>query len=429
MNSAPPVGSRRWLKLFFLLTGIEGLLAAGITLLIPADPKNAVLFGFSLARIGMVAGLAGISAAALFLAFSLSRFPALYGKLDDHLRSPWVQALPPVLLGIALAGLFVAQASLSMLTRIAPSLLFAWLAGLQWVYFALHDHRRQVAAVLIPAGARRHERWFATISILMAYVALFLPVGISGWMNGAPWNTLPEFIVAALVIPFGALVGWRYYTDRRVFLALAVVVIIRCSLLLAAPAPGLNVRVYRGETQMVEQDWMRSYATILFPGFSDVMLQPYASLREFPVEWVNVPRFDYDQLWVGVEVHGYAALNAGEKLVITAQGMEHAATWYRDLSTGQVFPVEVWDGAQSLDAGIYQRLPGLQRLEVQGRFNLRREHHAELDAVIIEPSGQARSAFDSGIFWRSQDDLDRAAAALPVYSLLAALTGGLVLLI
>lgn len=429
MNDAASTGSRRWLKTLLLLTGIEGLAAAAITLLIPADPKNAVLLGFSLARLGLMAGLVGISAAALLLAFSLDRYPALSINVDRILKKPWAQALPPVLLALVTAGLFAAQASLSMLTRLAPGLLFAWLAGLQWVYFTLRYHPRKVAEIAFPAGARRHDHWFAAASIMMAYIALFLPVGIPGWTNGAPWNTLPEFALTALVIPFGALVGWRFYANRKVFWLLAAVLVIRGALLLTAPSPGLNVRIYGGEAQMDAQQWTPTYATILFPGYSDVMLQPYSSMREFPLEWVNVPRFNYDRLWVGVEVYGYAALNAGDRLVFTAQGMDRAAVQYRDVNTGQMFPVEVWDGAQPVDAGIYERLPGLQQLEMQGWFTLLPGQHSELDALIIEPSGQARPAFAAGIFWRSQYDLQRAAAARPIHSLLANLTGALALLI
>lgn len=136
----------RILRLTLWASLLTSLITLGYLLWLPADPKNAFLFGFSPARLTVVAGLALAAALAAWLLWQPARWPALQARISAVLgRYALLASL--LLAAVALAGLYYQiDASfhflpddLVRLQRMMPPVLWAmaqalllWLAVQLW---------------------------------------------------------------------------------------------------------------------------------------------------------------------------------------------------------------------------------------------------------------------------------------------------------
>lgn len=167
----------------FGVTALEAAAAAARLALIPADPKNALLLGFSASRLAMMAVLLAAAALSAWLSWAARR-SQMAARLQGLLEK---RGLFLAVVGALLAALvswsvlvylhsYPGDALLSQYTRVAPLLYFAVLACLQavlalvWMRLGLHfDALRSEKPVLLLAGG-----------ILGVFLLLWLLIALTG---------------------------------------------------------------------------------------------------------------------------------------------------------------------------------------------------------------------------------------------------------
>lgn len=170
---------------YYLWAGVvEGVLALAILLLIPSDPKNAWLFGFSKSRLAIAAGISLVAAAFGGLAWRVGKNP--YGTTPDRVAKfagdfPLFGPVMLTLYGAALFGtylyLYFGFQPLStlqgVLVRIFPVVFYVFTrwgqAIVVWVKLAQHGPSTEV--VNQPGAIQITP---AKVAILLAGIAIFL---------------------------------------------------------------------------------------------------------------------------------------------------------------------------------------------------------------------------------------------------------------
>ncbi len=350
------------LHLFFWISGLELFAAAGASLLIAPDPKNAFLFGFSKTRLALVAGLL-LAGMALWIAGRLlERRKWLKPALERALSSAKAQEVLPVLVLLGAGTLCGSAFSPSSLVRLAPALIGLWLVGLEWALLSLRYPRKLDERPLPPRRA-----WIAALTAICLYAALALPARVPAHfgLDGLPWENPLEFALAALALPLALLVNWRFFALRKALAGAGVLLALRVVMMVYAPQSGIDVRLYTSREQMDAGRWQRSYASLLDPSVTTVLAGSYDSYRQFPMEWINRDNFDREQTWITLDVSSYIALGPDELVSIQAQGLKKGSAQLTDLDSGETIPVPVLDGAQPLDFSVFDN-----RLDHSGRFRL-----------------------------------------------------------
>ena len=251
-------------------------------------------------------------------------------------------------------------------------------------------------AVVRPHGQRC---LWTLVSLVSLAGVLILPSGVEALFDGLPWTRRPEFLVAAVVIPFLLILGRRFLGMRWAALAAVVLLVLKLVLALFAPPAGWDLRIYQSPQAQADGRWERTYASLLRPGLSEVLDKPLGHGREFPIEWMN--RYDKvqrGQLRAVLEVAGWARVPAGSGLALVAGGLESGRAWASDGRGGQKDVPVLADLAQAaaLDPG---SLPG-GSLRVNARLDYFQGNWT-LIPVLVRAGGQVEPAFKQGVLWRS----------------------------
>ena len=172
----------------------------------------------------------------------------------------------------------------------------------------------------------------------IATLALLLwPDRLSGDLDGAPLDQVPEAILVGLVVPFLWWLhpGYLRHSAVRALIALLIVAKIGSSFLVRdgwcvqfdTPKPLVNDSIGRIHSWDVRADW-RSAA----PRCSAIMTRPYREYKEFPVWFFNLPPADNNlpaaddrppYATLDMTIAGYLhADEPGELIIETGESME-----------------------------------------------------------------------------------------------------------
>ncbi|GAB4578831.1 MAG: hypothetical protein Fur0022_15680 [Anaerolineales bacterium] len=184
--------SLRTIRYYLISGAIEGLMALTILLLIPSDPKNAWLFGFSKSRLAIAAGILLVGAVFGWLGWE-------FGKKEKHLAvaERWAKTagdfslFGPVMLVLYGAALFGAYLYLyfgfqplttmqGVLVRIFPVVFYAFTRLVQtiivWVRLARLAQKDQTAVDVIRISPQKIVTLLAGTAIFIVLASVIMDV-------------------------------------------------------------------------------------------------------------------------------------------------------------------------------------------------------------------------------------------------------------
>ncbi len=400
---------------FALLLALEALAAAVCTFLLPADPKNALLWGRSLSRWVLIAALLLAALLAHGAGLWLRRRPALEARVHALLERPALAPLPAAAALLLFAALLALRLSPASALRLAPLLAFFVLALLQVAgWYAC-------PAALVEGAGRRPARWLAAFIALVLYAALAAPGLPSRPLDGLPWDRPLEYILAALVLPAALLVDWRAFARRPLaaLAALALMVQILAAVLL--PPAGWNVRIFTSPENAQAGAWQPGYESVVRPGRTAVMTQPYDHTRQFPLEWVNADDYDFGRRWFALDVRGAVSLQPGERLFLLVNGAQDARAQLTDVS-GTPVPVEMIHDPADISPAPDSSSQQPVVLQLAGFFTFTGEADHQLVPLIARADGSTFSPFPADRTWQPATAAQPSALALGLAWLGNALT-------
>jgi hypothetical protein len=282
----------------------------------------------------------------------------------------------PVLLFLFL---FLRSPGMDALRIIGPILASLWLAGIEALF--IFDAPGRIA--LEKSGSKRP----AIPIVLFGYGILLIPSRVSSPLDGLPWNTPLEFVTAALLLPFVFFLARGFLSKKRIAVLLALLFVVKAAVSLFLPQSGLGVRVYLSDADRASGRFERTYASLLYPSYSQVMQVPFRTFFDFPIESINRHGFDKDNFWMAVEVNGAVSLAKDERLIIVVQGAVERNIKLVNPSTGEYFPVETIKSADGLDEEYFASLPFAGNAEIKGWLIFPNYGNARFEPMILKPNG------------------------------------------
>jgi hypothetical protein len=164
MTAADTFSTRKKLSLFWALICLESLATGVYLILLPRDPKNSLIFGFSLQRLLMIAFILAAAVLAGTAIFPSLKHPGFVLHLKSLDRRDGFFIPAAILLPILFGGCFVLTQfppalidprSLAYFERIHPLLVWGWIVGLEgflailYARFGLHPDRLAVVRPLL----------------------------------------------------------------------------------------------------------------------------------------------------------------------------------------------------------------------------------------------------------------------------------------
>ena len=318
-----------------------------------------------------------------------------------------VALIPPALTAI----LLMRGARPDIILQSAPGLACVWLICVEFLYFFPHIENPA------PSGhMHSREKWAAAITVAGLYIILALRTPLSGSLDGLPWNSLLEFVLAACLLPLAVLLNPRFFAPKPVLLLSGLLLALRFYACLILPQTGLEVQLASGEHATPQ----KSYASLLDPGLADLMRVPYQSPREFPIEWINSPSENLSSFWVRLDFTGYLQLGRDESPLIFAQGITDGQAEITNLQTGlaQKVPISTLDHPSKLDGNGLQ--PGKYRL--QGWLVFKHYANQQFDLATSSADGVITPALGADRVWRSASGLELSPLAIDFLEVFDALT-------
>jgi hypothetical protein len=215
-------------------------------------------------------------------------------------------------------------------------------------------------------------------------------------------------------IPLLLLAGRGFLTLRWQWWLLILALAARVLASVFFPQEGLAVKTYRTQAQMENQQWKKTYQSLLHPTMSGLMRRPYSNLYDFPLEWLNhynslKPRRASNIL---VEVEGWARIPEDWSLAFLVTGQVEVA-----LMVGGR-PAPVADRAGQLGQTVVEYPPGpVQPITGYVRYQSIRQPDWAMKPVLVSPSGEVRGAFDRHALWLSRAGAAQSQGA--VYTMVA----------
>lgn len=369
---------------FFHLVGVE-LILAGAWTLFTALTQSLRTTTF-LAVAVMLAGFVVLSAPFFLKSYIANLVSVLGGKFGQ------LAALAiPLLLS---AFFFLRSPGVETIKIIAPILACVWLIGIEVLFFFQTPRESK--------PEQNTSNNLAILSVLLGYGILLIPSRVPSLLDGFPWNTPLEFIIATLILPFAFFFGRNFLSQKAATLLLALVLVTKLTLSFFLPQSGLGVHVYFSEEELASNKWARTYA--LNPSYSEVAQLPYRSLLEFPVESINTHGFDKKLFWMTMKFDGFVSLNKDERLVIILQGAEQRQIELIDLAAGESVEVATAKSVDDLNADTFSNLPYVGDAELKGSLLFKNYGNGRFEPVILNSDGSIRSAYSQT--WLSKPALD-----------------------
>lgn len=377
---------------FFRLIAFE-LIAAGIisaTIATRQNYETVLAISVFIALTGMV----------FFLSANVSQNKWKVGsKIESFISSRYNRyfLFSPV---VFLVGfLFVFEPDEKLTIALAPVFLCVWLVGLEFIWFFPTSWKNTIAS------QKNREWWFSALSFLLVYGFLAIPAHIPSLLDGIPWNQKNEFVVAVLLIPFVFIINWSFFANRRVMIVLISLLLIKLLTSSFIPQSGLGIRVFTDSGSYAKGIWERSYHTWISPSYTTMMLAPYYSIRELPVEWVNNHfGFNFNDFWMVIEVNGTIHIPDDGRFVLLVRGDAETKLEMIDLDSYiKISPILVSE-MDKLDENSYLQIPDTKKFDIKGSILYNRFGEARLEPILVYPDGTIKSAFDSAGVWLSNKD-------------------------
>ncbi|MBI9044732.1 MAG: hypothetical protein JEZ06_09615 [Anaerolineaceae bacterium] len=241
----------------------------------------------------------------------------------------WTICIGIFTLGIAL---LLYSPSKELTIRLLPTLICSWLVGIEIII---------VGKILrIKEVPRLHHKpegkfWIGLISIGVWVLAAGLPSGLPGLFNGLPWNNSIEFAFLLIVLPIAILINWKLFTRKWVLFGSVFILFLKLFLFLWAPQSGFEIKVYKSPEAVEENQWERSYETLITKQGTTVMTSPYFGYLNFPIEWTNEIGLAPESQWFGMEFKGYINLSDAEQFLIESNAAREGWITMTHLETGK----------------------------------------------------------------------------------------------
>jgi hypothetical protein len=408
------------LSSFFSLGFVELFITGFITLAI-SDGKRII------GNISLIAGLIAAScliAAGLliFLRNWILKSAPRHARAEQILSSAWGQIAPAFIPPLLTAGIFIKGMSSSLLIQVSPALFCLWLIGAELLYLFSPEPANSMPGS--PAPKSRAEGLFSLLTTGFLYLALALRTPISGVLNGLPWNTPWEFDLTLFAIPVIFILNRRFFARKPVLFLILFILVGRAFFALSMPVVGLEIQLSQGEEGYHQQRWTRSYASILDPGLTELMREPYQSPREFPIEWINSEAISLENFWLNLDFTGYFRLEQGETLVLLANGVAQGSAEIVNLQTSQRQPVLITPIGSKPKLRGSENKPG--EYQLHGLLMFKHYDQQQFSPVIVGSDGSIKSALETGRIWRSANGLGMSPNML---RFLAFFDGGILLLL
>lgn len=249
----------------------------------------------------------------------------------------------------------------------------------------------------------------SAVGVISLYFFLASPSKISTILDGIPWETKFEFVLAGLFIPFLVLINFSYFRRPWVLLLILTTLVIRISLVRNLPETGLDIQEYRASNN--EFVWVPGY-TSTDPSRPQVMNASFNNLREFPIEWVNSPSGGIDNNRIMLSISGFAKLKNDERLIFLIQGMQTGSIILTDLATQNTFSASIIDGSREIERNLFDTIQLPDRFMINANIVYKKGVQHQFSPIILKKDGAVSSAFESLKLWRTKNGVD-----LPIWQL------------
>ncbi|NPV86178.1 MAG: hypothetical protein HPY45_09240 [Anaerolineae bacterium] len=403
------------LLFYFLLAVVEGVLTLFFTLSIPSEERSRLVLGYSLPRIFMVIIILAQLLICFWALWHVWRNPARGERLAVALlnQGRWrsmivwcskVLVLAVLLVLIAPVGWF--EGYRAYIDRLKPYLVWTGLLGVQTLFLVSFSQRYAGVASFLDGGhvgedsAGIRHKWGAILSLLMFLAVMILPSGVEAWFDGLPWSQPLEFLALAAAFPFLALFAWRFLCRRAVIITLAALLVVKLGLAFYAPCSGWNMYVYASPEAMAQNDWQRTYTTLMYPHLSEIFRSPLRHRLEFPIEWKTVYGYESEKPYLGVALTGFVRLPPDTHLAIVATGLEDG--WAKAVTvSGEEWEIPIVNSLESAAQMSYETLPAtVVRVNV---FLVYGEGNWSLQPVFVFPGGTLGDLHGRGVMWQTAE--------------------------
>lgn len=404
------------LQRLFALFSFQFCAATIVTLLFPADPKNAILLGFSFIRLILAGGLLALSLIFLFSIFYIRRNPKIAGRIFSILLAPQFPVVLSVAFFIICYSCYLFNKSQDFLFRFSPVLISSWLSILESI-FVNHHYTCKIQADPVKVQ-KTYKPLLALLCGILLYTTAIIPGSSPSLIDSSPWNTPAKFIWAGLLTPLAFLFNGRFFTKRSIIVLSSVLLAIKLICFFAFPMAGLMVRIYPFAEDQVRSTWVKSYSTLLIPGMTDRLSEGYNGFFEFPIEWIN-ENTDPQSIKFLLTLDGYALVRKGESLAFLVQGTRDGTVQLKDLSDGEISSANLIDDSQPFDYSSLTPVSETKIYQVNGKFLFQGNIQYHLLPVVIDAKGDAQSAFSAGSLWIDSQGASQSFLSIRFFSFLS----------
>jgi len=397
-------------KLFLYLTSLELLLSGVMTAFLAA--QQGLASTLALSALTVLAGLIGF-----FIPTFLKRKNDLESKVTDILKGMIGRSFPFIVILLLSAFFFTVAPTAKIAVVLSPLLICIWLIGLEMLL--LFDSSQAGARDGNTSASGRNDNLFGLIGIILAYGFLLLPSRIPSWLDGFPWDSPFEFILAIFILPLTFIIGFRVFSKRFFVLSLSFLFAAKFIFFSFLPQTGLGIYAFSSEQAASTHQWDRSYYTFATPDYTQVINRPYYALREFPVEWIN-NRFGFDknQFWLKLELSGYVNLQPNERLVFVTQGAKQIQAELLDVSTQEIIPLVFVERIEDMDSKLFDSIPESGSVKIQGSLLFDHYGQIRLEPFLLYPDGTVKSLFESPRVWTSLEGANYPANQVNIFGLI-----------
>ena len=380
-------------RLFIYLASAELILSGGVTAFLASKQGLESTFGIS--ALTAFAGLLGL----LILPF-LNQKNELEIKVVEFFKGILGGIFPFIAILLLATFFSFLKPSARVALVISPLLACTWLMGIE--VLLLFGPFQASEQCVDTHSFNREEKIFGITNIFLAYGFLLLPSHIPSWFDGFPWDSPPEFIFAAFILPLTFIIGWKVIANRFFVASLVGLLVIKCIAFSILPQSGFGIHTFTSESAASTKQWVRSYYSFATPGYTQVINRPYYTFREFPVEWIN-NRFGFEknQFWLKLELSGYMQLQEDERLVFVVQGAKQMQGDLLDRITKVTAPIVFIERSENLNSELYTSIPETREVEIQGTLLFDNVGQMRLEPLLLFPDGSTRSLFETPRVWTS----------------------------
>jgi hypothetical protein len=380
-------------RLFIYLASAELFLSGVITAFLAS--RHGLLSTLVLSVVTALTGFLG-----LFVPTLLKRKSNLEERLLEILKGMTGKSFPFIVILLLAAFFFFVAPISNIAVVLSPLLICIWLIGLETLL--LFGPFQTSVQEKNSSRFGRNEKILGIISAIFAYGFLLLPSRIPTWFDGFPWDSPPEFVFAAFILPLTFAIGWKVLSKRFFVFSFIFLFVVKFIFFIFLPQAGLGIYAFSTEEAVSANKWERSYYTFATPNYTQVINHPYYALREFPIEWIN-NRFGFEknQFWLKLGLSGYIILQKDERLVFITQGAKQVKVELLDTATQKVVPLVFIERIEDANAKLYKSIPASREVKIRGTLLFDIYGKMRLEPILLYPDGSTKSLFDSARIWSS----------------------------